>query len=71
VSCHESSATAASIYWKELLPEKKLEMDQVHNFEDEVMEHGVITHIRFNMIPDGGVNRLRLFDQPATAEVVA
>jgi allantoicase len=69
LSCHESSAVAASIYWEDLLPQQKLSMDQIHSFEKQVMEHETITHIRFNMIPDGGVNRLRLFGRPTTARV--
>ena len=60
----ESSAVASSLFWRELLPEQKLEMDRVHTFEDEVAFLGTVTHVRFNMIPDGGVNRLRLFGTP-------
>lgn len=60
-SGHEALAAAASMFWSELLPEQKLEMDSVHNFEKEVARLGPVSHVRFNVIPDGGVNRLRLF----------
>ena len=33
-------------------------------FEDEVCAIGHITHVRFNIFPDGGVGRLRLFGRP-------
>jgi allantoicase len=57
----------ASIFWPDLLAEHRLEMDRVHTFEQEVIDLGAITHVRFNMIPDGGVNRLRLFGRPTAA----
>jgi allantoicase len=63
----EASAVTASIFWPDLLAEHRLEMDRVHTFEQEVIDLGAITHVRFNMIPDGGVNRLRLFGRPTAA----
>ncbi|MCB1755055.1 MAG: allantoicase [Gammaproteobacteria bacterium] len=57
----DESLVTQSMFWKELLPPQKLEMDAVHVFEDEVLDIGAITHIRLNIIPDGGVSRLRLF----------
>jgi allantoicase len=47
--------------WAELLPEQKLEMDQVHNFDQQIADMGAVSHIRLNIYPDGGVSRLRLF----------
>jgi allantoicase len=32
-----------------------------HSFEEEVRAVGDISHARFNIFPDGGVGRLRLF----------
>lgn len=66
LSGSEATAATASMFWRELLPEQKLEMDRVHIFE-EVAHLGPITHVRFNVIPDGGVNRLRLFGRPTIA----
>ena len=47
--------------WQELLPEQKLEMDMEHHFTDQIIDIGVVSHIRLNIFPDGGVSRLRLF----------
>jgi allantoicase len=35
-----------------------------HTFEDEVRSIGDISYARFNIYPDGGVGRLRLFGRP-------
>ncbi len=50
-----------TIEWRPLLPEQKLQMDREHLFESELAGVGPITHVRFNIFPDGGVSRLRLF----------
>jgi allantoicase len=36
-------------------------MDAIHRFNEPVLNIGAITHIRLNIIPDGGVSRLRLW----------
>jgi allantoicase len=59
----DQSIITQSMFWRTLLPEQKLEMDREHVFEREIVDLGPITHIRFNNIPDGGVNRLRLFGE--------
>lgn len=51
----------SSMFWEYLLPEQMLNADEVHFFEKEVVELGLVTHLRFNIIPDGGVSRLRAF----------
>ena len=60
----ESLVTQA-MFWEHVLPEQKLQADHIHTFRSELAAHGVITHVRFNMIPDGGVSRLRLWGRPA------
>jgi allantoicase len=50
-----------SMFWKELLPQQKLGPDAAHSFRDELERLGPVTHVRFNIFPDGGVSRLRLF----------
>ena len=50
-----------SLAWEELLPSSKLQADRRHVFEAELAEHGPVSHVRFNIFPDGGVARLRLF----------
>ena len=57
----DESLVTQSMFWRELLPPQKLEMDAVHRFETELQDIGPITHVRLNIIPDGGVSRLRLF----------
>lgn len=49
--------------WRELLPRVKLHADSVHTFEKELTGSGPATHVRFNIYPDGGVARLRLFGE--------
>jgi allantoicase len=51
---------AASESWPLLLPEVKLEADKVHVFRDGLADLGAIRFVRLNIIPDGGVSRLRL-----------
>jgi len=52
---------AQSKTWEILLPEQKLEMDREHIFRDAVRNLGPVSHVKLNIIPDGGVSRLRLF----------
>ena len=47
--------------WREILPSVPLRPDAVHRFEEEVRPGPPATHARFNIFPDGGVARLRLF----------
>ena len=54
-----------SMFWKDLLPPVKLGPDTEHRFRDELANLGPVTHVRFNIHPDGGVSRLRLFGTPA------
>lgn len=53
------------IVWQELLPDAKLQAHTRHVFVDEIKDCGTITHARFNIYPDGGVARLRLFGRIA------
>lgn len=61
----DRSITTQSMFWQTLLPEQKLSMDAVHCFAEEIAQLGTITHVRFNIFPDGGVSRLRLWGRPA------
>lgn len=54
----------SSMFWDELLPRQKLSADAIHEYRDEVQELGPVTHIRFNIRPDGGVSRLRIWGKP-------
>jgi len=56
----------ASEGWPLLLPEVKLEADKVHSFRDGIAELGPVRFVRLNIIPDGGVSRLRLIGRVAS-----
>ncbi len=62
----DQSLITQSMFWQELLPVQKLSMDAVHGF-DALTALGPVTHVRFNIFPDGGVSRLRLFGKVAGA----
>lgn len=50
-----------AMFWQTLLPEQKLKMDHQHYYESEIADIGLVTHVRLNIFPDGGVSRLRLW----------
>ena len=50
-----------SLFWGELMAPQKLSPDSLHSFSSQLAAMGPISHVRFNIFPDGGVNRLRLF----------
>ena len=51
--------------WRELLPTSKLQAHTRHTYSDKLADLGGVTHVRFNIYPDGGVSRLRLFGRIA------
>lgn len=53
-----------SANWAVLLPECKLEMDKSNQYAAEIQDVGVVSHIRMNVFPDGGVMRLRVRGKP-------
>jgi allantoicase len=55
----DSSLITQAMFWPTLLGEQKLQMDKQHRFEAELAAIGPVTHLRLNIIPDGGVSRLR------------
>jgi allantoicase len=46
--------------WKPVLPRTKLQAHTRHFFDD-LLEGGRASHVRFNIFPDGGVSRLRVY----------
>ena len=69
-AAHIPDATGASLvaqsqFWVTLLPESRLGADALHVFERECVDLGPSTHVRFNLHPDGGVSRLRLWGERA------
>jgi allantoicase len=57
----DSAAVPLSLYWPVLLLPQKLKAHRLHRFTKEIADLGAVTHVRLNIFPDGGVNRLRLF----------
>lgn len=58
---------ASSSAWKQILPRAQLKANARHVFQRELREAGAATHIRFNIFPDGGVSRLRIYGKPREA----
>lgn len=46
--------------WPILLPEVKLQADHIHVFGDTLANLGPVRFVRLNILPDGGVSRLRV-----------
>jgi len=61
----DESLVTQSMFWRTLLPAHKLEMDRQHVIEKGLAELGPVTHVRVDIIPDGGLSRLRLFGELA------
>ena len=59
----DESLITQAMFWPVLLPEQPLKMDNVHTYEAELAALGPVTHVRFNIFPDGGVSRLRLWGE--------
>jgi len=52
--------------WRELLPRARLQAHTRHFYEGELTDAGAVTHVRFQIYPDGGVSRLRLYGSLST-----
>ena len=50
-----------SMFWSFLLEQQPLSMDAIHEYLAEVLQHQKVNYIRVNMIPDGGISRIRLW----------
>jgi len=53
--------------WMQLLPRTKLKANHRHVL-NHLEDIGPATHVRFNIYPDGGVSRLRIFGLPLAPE---
>jgi allantoicase len=63
--CHAIGATAESlsdlsVQWTSVLPRTRLQAHTRHHFTD-LLDAAVASHVRFNIFPDGGVSRLRVY----------
>ena len=62
----EDDSNSEAIIWYELLPNNKLQAHTRHIFVNELKDFSApVTHVRFNIYPDGGVSRLRLYGRIA------
>jgi allantoicase len=59
------SLSALSVVWRNVLPRTKLQAHTRHIFANELQNVGVVSHLRFNIFPDGGVSRLRIYGRPS------
>ena len=55
------SQDVQSFAWQPLLGQTKLQAHTRHYFANELLNVGPVSHVRFNIFPDGGVSRLRIF----------
>lgn len=62
-----SDLAAASAAWATLLLPSKLSADQLHVFDVDPGIAGVVSHIRVNIHPDGGLSRIRVYATLADA----
>ena len=53
-----------SRHWPVLLPEVPLNADALNRFEAELEDAGIVSHLRLDIFPDGGVSRLRIHGCP-------
>ncbi|HZJ44202.1 MAG TPA: allantoicase [Pyrinomonadaceae bacterium] len=60
----DEKLTDASVAWVNILSRTKLQAHTRHLFEKELTDAGTVSHLRFNIFPDGGVSRLRVFGRP-------
>ena len=65
-TCNAGGLTAEALTdlstpWTTLLPRTKLQAHTRHLFDQELLDAGVASHLRFSIFPDGGVSRLRVY----------
>lgn len=60
----DESLITQAMFWPELLPPQKMKPDQEHEFKgSDIADLGIITHVKINLHPDGGISRFRLFGE--------
>lgn len=58
----KEALVAQSMFWKEVLHYQPLAADFIHSFN--LTSSGLVSHVKLNIYPDGGVSRVRVFGQP-------
>lgn len=61
VSENEKEIINNNATWQIILPQQKLSADAEHEFINEIQNIGVVSYVRLNIFPDGGISRLRSF----------
>jgi allantoicase len=61
VGVHAEQLNDRTTSWTAILPRTKLQAHTRHFFEPEILDAGAVSHVRFNIFPDGGVSRLRVY----------
>ncbi len=64
-SCSLEACDSAGAPAGVILPQTMLQPDTRHVFRDEIQSAGPTSYVRFNIFPDGGVSRLRLYGSRA------
>lgn len=57
----DTACVTASTSWQPLFAKTPLTADAEHCYTEGILINDPISHIRFNIYPDGGISRLRLF----------
>jgi allantoicase len=57
-------ASRAIAHWTPVLAPAKMQPDHLHVYEAEVGRDSIASHVRLNIMPDGGVSRFRVFGVP-------
>jgi allantoicase len=55
-----SASPPGDAEWRRLLPETKLHAHTRHVFSRELLDAGIVSHLRLNIFPDGGISRFRV-----------
>lgn len=62
----DQSIITQAMFWPTLVAEHQGQMDHQHFFEGAQLQAlGLVTHVKLNIVPDGGVSRLRVWGKRA------
>lgn len=60
MSTDDEAVINDKVSWQTILPQQKLSADHEHEYSKEIVP-SIVSHVRLNIFPDGGISRLRLF----------
>ena len=62
----DEAIVCQSMFWPDLMSPQEAQADHIHLFDGTALASlGLVTHVRLNMHPDGGISRFRAFGRPA------